>query len=119
MVTPERKRRGPLLWFAGRRWWFWIVVSVLLPTSYVASFGPMCWICDRNHSWFPQREAARLYRPLIRAAFYGPDFVQRPLRAYAEWFAPPLTVWIWEPKLNRHRLDGKLGPLERLRYIAR
>jgi hypothetical protein len=46
MSERPTKRRGPLLWLAGRSRRFWIV-GALLPVLYVASFGPACWISSR------------------------------------------------------------------------
>ena len=49
------KRRGPLLWLAGRTWRFW-VVAVVLPLLYVASFGPVScmFLVDGVHYYKPQ-----------------------------------------------------------------
>lgn len=52
------KRRGLLLWLADRTWRFWVVVLVILPALYVASFGPACW-------WFAKS---------VRAVPGGPNF---------------------------------------------
>src|SRR5262245_30395897 len=47
MDEPSKKRLGPLLWLAGRSVRFWLVVA-LLPVLYAGSFGPACWLVDRQ-----------------------------------------------------------------------
>src|SRR5262249_1088995 len=40
MEQPERKRRGPLTWLAGRSRRFWIITAIALPLLYVLGSGP-------------------------------------------------------------------------------
>ena len=47
MNEPTAKRKGPLLWLAGRSRRFWIVVA-LVPVLYVLSSGPMVMVAWRG-----------------------------------------------------------------------
>jgi hypothetical protein len=57
-----------------------LVITVLLPALYVASFGPACWLCQR---WLlPQRAAWIAYRPLTWLAVHGHETVRGAIRYY-------------------------------------
>jgi hypothetical protein len=72
MDAQPKKRGGPLYWLKRRSRWFWIVITVLLPVSYVASFGPVCWITMKRHPAL-YVDAPTFYWPLGTAIHYtGP-----------------------------------------------
>jgi hypothetical protein len=64
-----------------------VVTSALvgLPVLYVASFGPVCWLINRQNT--TARYVAKVYWPLGRIATYSDHPVNRPLRWYAGLFA--------------------------------
>jgi len=73
MDKPERKRRGPLTWLAGRSRRFWITVA-MMPVLYVASVGPACWLTavpieQVLQSGLPDVEWMRIYTPIGKAAW--------------------------------------------------
>jgi hypothetical protein len=85
--------------------WLWIAALLIgLLALYVGSFGPACWLADKNK--LSVQVTAHTYRPLIAAMFFGPHPIRRLLRAYAEWHArPSLPIYS--------------GPLERSGIVAR
>lgn len=52
MSEPKWKRRGPITLFCESQRFRWTAITavVLIPTLYVASFGPACWISSRTGS---------------------------------------------------------------------
>jgi len=62
------KRRGPLLWLAGRSRRFWIIAILAPPLLYVGSFGPACWAIGAHA--IPARETALAYEPLLRLSLF-------------------------------------------------
>lgn len=48
-----KRRRGPLLWLAGRSRAFWIVFTIYLSVLYVLSAGPACWLTAQPPPSFP------------------------------------------------------------------
>ena len=91
MDQPERKRRGPLTWLAGRSRRFRVVVAVAvnLPVLYVAGFGVACWHAYRNS--LPEWAGPLVkivYWPLHSGVAYGPEPLLRLVRWYASLFAP-------------------------------
>lgn len=92
MEDPERKRRGPLGWLAGRSRGFWIAAVVLAPVLYVGSFGPACWYTAVPQVMTspvpPPHPLMIIYRPLGSAWGY----VGRYLNRWAVAGASPGTV---------------------------
>ena len=66
-IMDERQttRGGPLYWLGQRSRRFWIVAAVIIPVSYVASFGPPCRLADRGS--ISVELTAEFYRPVIAA----------------------------------------------------
>ncbi len=101
-----KKRRGPLLWLAGRSRRWWIVVAIMLPLSlpvlYVASFGPACWytaadVGGSHMTWIrpaaPPTWARLLYWPLGGA-----------IGNHSRPGIPALAGWLdWWAHYGRHR----------------
>jgi hypothetical protein len=59
--------------------WPWLVaVLIWLPVLYVASFGPACWLVDRD--WSYASTTASVYWPVVRLAYSGPDWIKRPIQ---------------------------------------
>jgi hypothetical protein len=94
------KRRGPLLWLAGRSWRFWVVVTLMLPVLYIASFGPAVWITSRLHSSPGGRRTP--YRAMV---IYYPlaTFIRQHHKS--PW-GRPLVKWIY---LGAARFPDKTG----------
>src|SRR5262249_51348064 len=92
-----------------------IVAAVLLPTLYVASFGPACWLSNCNWDWFPSQGVPRVYRPLRLATQPAPSFARRPLRSYAEYLARPM----YHGSLKGMRWTRRDGIVERLEAQGR
>jgi hypothetical protein len=66
--------------------WPWIVALLIgLPVLYVASFGPACWLCDRDH--IPDGMVNYAYRPLV-ACLVRCGFVNA-ARRYGELLPTP------------------------------
>jgi hypothetical protein len=83
MTAQPDKRRGPLLWLAARSRRFWIV-TVLVPLLYVASFGPACWMAERQ--LLPKWPVANVYLPCVVAAA-GIGIVPNPVSKAMWWWA--------------------------------
>jgi hypothetical protein len=61
---------------------FWITVAlVVVLVGYPVSFGPACWIAERNWTYVPI--AICVYGPLVQIAYNGPVWVKGPLRWWA------------------------------------
>jgi hypothetical protein len=61
---------------------FWATVAlVVVLVGYPLSFGPACWATNRHWQYLPL--TANAYRPLVRLAMEGPDWVSRPLCRWA------------------------------------
>jgi hypothetical protein len=59
--------------------WPWIVALLIgLPVLYVASFGPACWLADRQIF-----SCVEIYRPLAKLAARCPG----PVRDAYDWYA--------------------------------
>ena len=90
MTATERRARrgGPLYWIARRPRRFWIIMAVVLPVLYVASFGPACWWFHRS-GWggiggYEQiRIAPKFYWPIGWTAKHSPMPIQRAIFWYA------------------------------------
>jgi hypothetical protein len=127
MDPHPQKRRGPLMWLAGRSRRFWIVIA-LLPVLYVASFGPACWITSRlrlsgdsiNFTVLPT-----FYHPLLVTMFYD-SRISTAVQWYArlgaasdwhwinvggsdDWFAGR-DGWVWVKIPSVNRPAAALGP---------
>jgi hypothetical protein len=93
MNSHPNKRRGPLMWLAGRSRRFWIAVA-LLPILYVASFGPACWISSRMNlgNWINFTALPTVYRPLLLAMY-----CDRRIVIAVEWYAGlgAASGWRW------------------------
>ena len=62
--------------------WPWITALLIgLPVSYVASFGPACWLLSGDLISYDHFNCA--YRPLVNLAFGGPEIVRQFLCPYA------------------------------------
>ena len=79
---------------------FWAtVVVVAVPVLYVASFGPACWLVNREQ--VDCLVAARIYRPILRVAMAGTD-IGRALCWYGDLDRPrnraqtsiPMAGWM-------------------------
>jgi hypothetical protein len=92
MTTEPKKRRGPLLWLAGRSRWFWIGVA-LMPVLYVASIPPTLWYLNRYRirPWQQTRGriAAAYFFPWLKVRSISPQPVARWMDSYAEVFLNP------------------------------
>jgi hypothetical protein len=93
MNSRPNKRRGSLMWLAGRARRFWIAIA-LLPVLYVASFGPACWISSRMNSgnWMNFTALPTVYRPLLLPMFY-----HRRIAIAVDWYAGlgAASGWHW------------------------
>ncbi len=69
MTQPRPKRRGPLLWLAGRSRSFWIGTAVILPVSYLVT-APICFALFSQ--WFSQIPRV-MHNPL--RAYCSPYFI--------------------------------------------
>jgi hypothetical protein len=64
MDQRSTRRGGPLYWLGRRSRRFWIATGeLLLPVLYIASFGPACWLIDRNI--ISEQPTRAIYRPII------------------------------------------------------
>jgi hypothetical protein len=96
MNERQTRRRGPLLWLAGKTWRWWAVMLLLLPVPYIVSFGPVCW-------WFKEIKieandvevniAPTLYWPLGWLAENGPE----PLPDAINWYGTLGVYWVHVP----------------------
>jgi hypothetical protein len=72
-MSESRKKQG---------WAFWaVVLFVVLPFLYVASFGPASWLVSRDavNAW----DVISAYEPILAAMDRGPDWLRSALNAYA------------------------------------
>src|SRR5690349_10557717 len=73
----ERKWRGPItLLSESRRFRLAVVLALVAPILYVASFGPACWLCAIKV--FPLVPVGWFYLPLVYRAWhvgFGTDFL--------------------------------------------
>jgi hypothetical protein len=76
--------------------WPWIATLLIgLPVLYVASFGPACWLADRDFVSF--RAVVRGYPWLYRLATYNKQPWGRGLRRYANsWNMPDTHEITWD-----------------------
>ena len=66
------------------RWAKWTLAVVGVPALYIASFGPACWLSDREI--IPRTVPWRFYDPLAECLAYGESECIRDLMvAYGEW----------------------------------
>jgi hypothetical protein len=78
-MSDERKRAGV---------WPWVVVLVVgLLVLYVASFGPVCWLADREII-----SSVEAWRPLAWLAARCPDQVMGLYSGYSELFTPKSVI---------------------------
>lgn len=73
---------------------FWPILTAVLiglPVLYVASFGPVCWMCRfaHNHGWYESGGVAYqfltwLYAPLLWLQLNGPAPIIRGLNWYGD-----------------------------------
>ena len=86
-MTEERKKSG----------WPWIVgLLIVLPVLYVASFGPACWLGQRDVVSVVFVNA--VYGPIVWSMRQGPTPVRRFLRSYSgsfgsSWFVIDLMLF--------------------------
>src|SRR5580704_8634282 len=78
-MTTDRKKPGVAFWAT--------VVVVVALVGYPLSFGPACWLADRNAFLVPA--VGMVYKPPVRAAIFGPEPIKTVLLQYAELGAPP------------------------------
>ena len=81
----------------------WVLIGVLTPMLYVASFGPACWVtswCNLHGGWI-----LVMYRPIIWIAETAP------VLDYVTWYslAGASNAWGWEIDLDGH--FTKWGPI--------
>ena len=89
--------------------WPWIVTLLIgLPVSYVASFGPACWLTD--HEIVPAAITHRMFGPLARAAVRCPAPIKDALIYYSE---------IGGPELERPRIGWWIIEYEEFRLRRR
>src|SRR4029453_14587905 len=66
--------------------WGWVVTLLIgLPVLYVASFGPACWLCEKQFA--PTHITWIAFRPLTYLAVESPHAVGAPIRRYAAIFS--------------------------------
>ena len=87
--------------------WPWIVAVLIgLPVLYVASFGPACWLCEKQFA--PTHVAWIIFRPLTYVVVQHPYDVGTPIRKYAAMFSESNDVG-----LNRRGGARRLSLLHR------
>jgi hypothetical protein len=69
------------------RWAKWTLTTFIgLPSLYVLSFGPACWLSDRGH--IPIANVGELYQPVTIAMVQFPDTVGAATRSYGTICSP-------------------------------
>ena len=86
-IDEPKKRRGPLLWLAGRSWRFWIGGAVITPVLYGASVPPVIGYAPTWTFAFVLPYAEPYYW-LIRTL---PSPLSETLNDYYDWWIVPPT----------------------------
>ncbi len=89
---------------------FWATVGLAGLVLYVASFGPACWLCEKQR--VPTYLAWLAFRPLTWLIVESPHGIGAPIRKYAAVFSERQDVGL--PRMNgihiisrtRHFWDG-------------
>jgi hypothetical protein len=66
---------------------FWAAVVLVIGLLYVASFGPACWLCDRD--LLPAQQTRGFYNPVLAAIVRSPRPVQEAAMVYCDLMKPP------------------------------
>lgn len=124
---PPLKRHGPVGWLFARTRRFWIVTALLLPTTYVASFGPVCWWINPPY-W---DSVSRLYWPIGWMHENAPEPVRAAINRYATLGIPAKLMWassfphgltmfsrpVSDSERRTRRRESKAQEAEARRYI--
>ncbi len=79
-MSDERKARvGP-----------WIIVGIILPMLYVASFGPACWMASRFE--VAEGFVSASYLPIAWAWLHSPESVKGAIQSYVQLRSAKLVI---------------------------
>jgi len=85
MYEQPTKRGGPIYLLKSRSRRFWIIAAVLLPVSYVLSYGPACWFLRDRYNELPgwsRTVVWFVYRPIGLLIENGP----KPIKDAIVWW---------------------------------
>lgn len=85
MDKPERRRRGPIGWLAGRSWWV-RSIAVVMPVLYILSIPVLEWF--QVQGWLPEGSTrmrfAEGYAAPVNWVF---DSSPQSIRDFIHWYA--------------------------------
>jgi hypothetical protein len=81
---------------SGKRFlWPWIVIGILVPVFYVASFGPACWLALRDVPGVSLTTVNFFYRPVFWIGSNGPGPARRAISWYMTIGDDRRTTVLW------------------------
>jgi hypothetical protein len=88
----QAKRGEPFYWLRSRSWRFWLVLIVVVPILYIASFGPVCWVTSRSPTPDRWDTADAIYSPILWTWVRGPEFAKVAIREYANLYSARIIM---------------------------